>query len=74
MQRKQYLQELLSSWVKQLVALKNALKKDLFQLKMQHATTGIKETSGIKNIRRNIARVNTVLSHKITTLYGSSMK
>lgn len=54
--------------------MRNELKKNLFQIKMQHSTTGVKKTSDIKTLRKNIARVSTVLSHKIATLYGSSGK
>ncbi len=72
MQHKQYLQDLLNQWVKELVANRKILKQQLFSLKMEHATVGVKKNSDLKSIRRNIARINTVLSHKIKTLYGSS--
>jgi large subunit ribosomal protein L29 len=71
-QRKQYLQDLLDKSVKELVSVRKELQKNLFQLRMQNSMNGVKKTSDIKLFRKNIARVNTVLSHKIETLYGSS--
>jgi ribosomal protein L29 len=50
------------------------LQKNLFQLKMQNIAWSLKKSSDIKLAKKNIARVNTVLSHKIATLYGSSVK
>jgi large subunit ribosomal protein L29 len=72
MKRTKYLQDLLSQSVKELVASRKELQKKLFQLKMQHATNGVQKNSDLRDLRKNIARVNTVLSHKIETLYGSS--
>ena len=40
------------------------LKKDLFMLRMQHATTHLDNPVKISNVRRDIARVKTVLSEK----------
>ena len=40
------------------------LKKDLFMLRMQHATNQLDNTSRIKEVRKNIARIQTVISAK----------
>ena len=40
------------------------LKKDLFMLRMQHATNQLDNTSRIKEVRRNIARIQTVITEK----------
>ena len=40
------------------------LKKDLFMLRMQHATNHLDNPVKISNVRRDIARVKTVLSEK----------
>ena len=40
------------------------LKKDLFMLRMQHATNQLDNTSRIKEVRRNIARIQTVIAEK----------
>ena len=37
------------------------LKKDLFNLRLQHATNQIDNTNKISEVKRDIARVNTVL-------------
>ena len=40
------------------------LKKDLFFLRMQHATNQLDNTSRIKEVRKNIARIQTVITEK----------
>ena len=40
------------------------LKKDLFMLRMQHATNHLDNPIRISNVRRDIARVKTVLREK----------
>ena len=40
------------------------LKKDLFMLRMQHATNHLDNTTRISATRRDIARVKTVLREK----------
>ena len=37
------------------------LKKDLFNLRLQHATNQLENTNKISDVKRDIARVNTVL-------------
>ena len=37
------------------------LKKDLFNLRLQHATNQLDNTNRISGVKRDIARVNTVL-------------
>ena len=41
-----------------------ALKKELFNLRFQNATNQLDNTSRIKEVRRNIARVKTVITEK----------
>lgn len=38
-----------------------SLKKDLFNLRLQHATNQLDNTNKIAEVKRDIARVNTVL-------------
>ena len=40
------------------------LKKDLFMLRMQHATNHLDNPTKLSAVRRDIARVTTVLSEK----------
>ena len=74
MSRKTYLKDLISLSVKDLVQKRKELKKELFDLKMSNLTGALKKVSDMRLARRNIARINTILSHKIATTYGSSMK
>ena len=39
-----------------------AAKKELFNLRFQNATNQLENTSRIKEVRRNIARIQTVIS------------
>lgn len=39
-------------------------KKELFNLRFQNATNQLDNTARIKEVRRNIARINTVISKK----------
>ena len=41
-----------------------AAKKELFNLRVQNATNQLDNTSRIKEVRRNIARIQTVISEK----------
>ena len=41
-----------------------AAKKELFNLRFQNATNQLDNTSRIKEVRRNIARIQTALSSK----------
>ncbi|PWK51944.1 50S ribosomal protein L29 [Pleionea mediterranea] len=40
------------------------LSKEQFNLRMQHATGQLNQTHQLKQVRRNIARVKTVLNQK----------
>ena len=41
-----------------------AAKKELFNLRFQNATNQLDNTSRIKGVRRNIARIQTVITEK----------
>ena len=41
-----------------------AAKKELFNLRFQNATNQLDNTSGIKEVRKNIARIQTVITEK----------
>ena len=41
-----------------------AAKKELFNLRFQNATNQLDNTSRIKDVRKNIARIQTVISKK----------
>ena len=56
--------EIRSMSVADLEAKLAELKKDLFMLRMQHATNHLDNPTKISAVRRDIARVKTVLSEK----------
>ncbi len=41
-----------------------AAKKELFNLRFQNATNQLDNTSRIKEVRRNIARIQTIITEK----------
>ncbi|MBO4396032.1 MAG: 50S ribosomal protein L29 [Eubacterium sp.] len=45
-----------------------AAKKELFNLRFQNATNQLDNTSRIKEVRRNIARIQTVLTQNKSTV------
>ena len=49
-----------NEFVKELVAA----KKELFNLRFQNATNQLDNTSRIKEVRKNIARIQTVIAQK----------
>ncbi|NLC17788.1 MAG: 50S ribosomal protein L29 [Clostridiales bacterium] len=57
-----YLEELRSKSVTELNQELVAAKKELFNLRFQNATNQLDNTSRIKEVRRNIARIQTVIS------------
>ena len=44
-----------------------AAKKELFNLRFQNATNQLDNTSRIKEVRRNIARIQTLIAQKANT-------
>ena len=64
MKTKEYLSELRAKSVQELNEDLVAAKKELFNLRFQNATNQLDNTSRIKEVRRNIARIQTVISSK----------
>ena len=62
MKSKQFLKELRNKSVEELNADLDAAKKELFNLRFQNATNQLDNTSRIKEVKRNIARIKTVLA------------
>ena len=62
MTSKQFLEELKNKSVEELNADLDAAKKELFNLRFQNATNQLDNTSRIKEVKRNIARIKTVLA------------
>ena len=64
MKTKDYLDELKGKSVDELSTDLVAAKKELFNLKFQNATNQLENTSRIKEVKRNIARIQTVMAEK----------
>ncbi len=59
-----YLEELKALTVADLQAKLVDAKKELFNLRFQNATNQLDNTARIKEVRRNIARIQTVITEK----------
>ena len=59
-----YLEELKAQSVADLQAKLVDAKKELFNLRFQNATNQLDNTSRIKEVRKNIARIQTIITEK----------
>ena len=59
-----YLEELKSLTVADLQSQLVDAKKELFNLRFQNATNQLNNTARIKEVRKNIARIQTVITEK----------
>ena len=59
-----YLEELKSPTVADLQSQLVDAKKELFNLRFQNATNQLDNTARIKEVRKNIARIQTVITEK----------
>ncbi len=66
MKTNKYLEELKSQSVADLNAQLVEAKKELFNLRFQNATNQLENTGRIKEVRRNIARIQTIITEKAT--------
>ena len=64
MKSKQFMEELRGKSVAELNEDLVAAKKELFNLRFQNATNQLDNTARIKEVRRNIARIQTVITAK----------
>ena len=64
MKTNKYLEELKSQSVADLKAQLVEAKKELFNLRFQNATNQLENTGRIKEVRRNIARIQTIITQK----------
>ena len=62
MKSKQFMEELRSKSAAELNEDLVAAKKELFNLRFQNATNQLDNTSRIKEVKKNIARIQTVLA------------
>ena len=64
MKTSKYLEELKTQSVADLSAQLVKAKKELFNLRFQNATNQLDNTSRIKEVRKNIARIQTIITEK----------
>lgn len=64
MKTSKYLNELKAKSVVELNEELVSAKKELFNLRFQNATSQLDNTSRIKEVRKNIARIQTLLTEK----------
>ena len=64
MKSKVYLEELRNKSVEELSKELVSAKKELFNLRFQNATNQLDNTSRIAEVRKNIARISTVMAQK----------
>ena len=64
MKSTKYIEDINTKSVTELEEELVAAKKELFNLRFQNATNQLDNTSRIKEVRRNIARISTVIAQK----------
>jgi len=69
-----FMKELTEKTIKELVQMRQKLKRELYDLKMKNAIKGLKETHKLWDLKIKIARINTVLTRKIQENNGDHMK
>ena len=64
MKSTEYMKELQAKNIDELREDLESAKRELFNLRFQNATNQLDNTSRIKEVRRNIARIQTVIAEK----------
>ncbi|MCR4838487.1 MAG: 50S ribosomal protein L29 [Eubacterium sp.] len=64
MKTKDYVKDLKTKSIEELTGDLEAAKKELFNLKFQNATNQLENTGRITMVRKNIARIQTVITEK----------
>ena len=62
MKKTSYVEDLRSSSVEELENKLTEAKKELFNLRFQNATNQLENTARIREVRKNIARIQTVIT------------
>ena len=60
--------EIRNQSVEELTKKLNELKKDLFMLRMQHATNQLDNPMQLANVKKDIARIKTIIREKETNV------
>ena len=64
MKTNKYVEDLMTKSAAELAQELVAAKKELFNLRFQNATNQLDNTARIKDVRKNIARIQTVITEK----------
>lgn len=64
MKKTKYVEELQTKSVEELDQELVAAKKELFNLRFQNATNQLDNTARIREVRKNVARIQTVITQK----------
>ncbi|WP_058485958.1 50S ribosomal protein L29 [Defluviitalea phaphyphila] len=64
MKRNAYLEELRNKTYEELKNELVSAKKELFNLRFQNATNQLSNTARIREVRKNIARIQTIITQK----------
>ena len=64
MKSKKFVEDLNSKTAAELAQELTAAKKELFNLRFQNATNQLDNTARIREVRKNIARIQTVITEK----------
>ena len=64
MKAKKYLEDLQAKTTEELAQELVSAKKELFNLRFQNATNQLQNTARITEVRKNIARIQTVMTSK----------
>ena len=64
MKNSKYVEELKTKSVAELTEDLTSAKKELFNLRFQNATNQLENTARIKEVRKNIARIQTIITEK----------
>ena len=67
-----YIKDLTERSIKELVDERRKLSWEMFSLKMKHSSKWLKETHKLKDLRRKISRINTILTSKIKERNGNN--
>ena len=65
MKTNKYVEDLKAKSAAELANELVAAKKELFNLRFQNATNQLDNTSRIKDVRKNIARIQTIIAEKV---------
>lgn len=67
-----YIKDLLVKSIKELVEERKKVNWEMFSLKMKHSSKWLKETHKLRDLRRRISRINTILTSKIRETNGNN--